>query len=134
MKIRTGFVSNSSSSSFMLVAKSNELNEVLNSCHEHIKHLFPSVKKHVIDGIEFSTVLEHESSEETSYYMDDYVGEVINNDEEVVGKIAEDLDDFGISDIVMETECIYLPGNAVSLVVDKMEKKKYNCIYNSISC
>lgn len=108
MKTRSGFVSNSSSSSFFIMAKEEDVNKALEQCHDYVKAVVEAIGKHKeFDGkkvVVFSGMTTM-GGEGTFDYLDiDYDGEIpedgygsistrnaFNKFEEELNKITKDI-------------------------------------------
>lgn len=103
MKIRMGFVSNSSSSSFVLVADKEVFDNVMEDMHPYVKHLIGNPKSKMLNGKEVIMKMGHQSSEDWDYVLEDYVGEILNHKGEVVAVQTEEEQvsswDLGLMDI-----------------------------------
>ena len=129
MKARLGFVSNSSSSSFMFVARADQLKEVLAECPQHVQHLFPSFKKSVMDGVEYATMCREENTEDMDW-LDGFVGKLVDFSGKEVGEIVEgqEVDDYDLYD---RLNCLAFPSEAVSFVAKKLKEKGHDYLRDS---
>jgi len=128
MKIRQGFVSNSSSSSFVLVAKKDEFYGVVKDMHPYIQHMVRQGTTHQFGEdtmIFFSGV---DSSEEPPYEIDGYLGELLGTDlEKVVGVATEE------NEYVPDWSAGYpaYVGEILYRISEKMKEQNKPVIYSS---
>lgn len=134
MKTRKGFVSNSSSSSFVLVAKKDEVDEVLKGCPDVIKHLLPSPSVHDAFGSKMVTYMGYESTEDWGYQLEDFDGDFVDARGNVVeverdedGELKESLWDLS-EEVLGQSE------QAVDFLAERLKQKGYDCINEGECC
>lgn len=111
MKIRNGFVSNSSSSSFVVLLKKNDYDKYINSAHPYYKYVMDQMEftELTIENQSYITIIDYESSEDyiEDMNLEDYEGEVLSNDGKVIkGFNIEKFDEDGCSDYPMSPESV----------------------------
>lgn len=129
MKIRSGFVSNSSSSSFVFIAEKNEFEETLKEMHEMIQYMLnhssdKSTKE--LFGKEVVFFQGVDSSEDPIYEIEGYVGEVIDSNNKVSFYMYDDDD--------LKNNYRHSPmyvGGCLEKVQKKMKEKGMDAIFNS---
>ncbi|MDD5651741.1 MAG: hypothetical protein PHF86_15200 [Candidatus Nanoarchaeia archaeon] len=132
MKIRKGFVSNSSSSSFVLVADKKDFDEAIAKLHPSIQHLIGKTKAIKFNGKDVVCFLDNESTEdiELEYIFKEYDShKFINRKGKEVVLTEEEMGDWNkIEDIVCMRE------NALKLLSDEIKKLNKDCIFESVCC
>ena len=80
MKTRLGFVSNSSSSSFVLIVPTKELDEVLDNAPAQIPFLVSRCSRtsKKAFGNKLSVLANHECTEDTWYNLENYRGDLVD--------------------------------------------------------
>lgn len=131
MKIRSGFVSNSSSSSFVLIAEKQDIDTILKEGHEVIRHLIRNGEKVKAFGKELELFSGYESTEDGGYELDDYVGEIVNVNGKIIGRIdgPEDLEEF-----YDDYEAVLSYGGALRYIKNQLKKKDKDFVFNEESC
>jgi len=91
MKIRSGFVSNSSTSSFIVLVEEKYHNKVYENLHEYYKEFLPSVahKKFLGKNI---ICFSGEYCSEDGMYLDNYDGEILDIKGNIIQNCGEDDD------------------------------------------
>jgi len=110
MKVRQGFVSNSSSSSFVAIVEKKDFEKYIKSCHEYIKFMLKdgySKKEAKLAGKEF-VIFSGEDNTEDGINLDGFKGKKIltSDDNEVKFKSMSDL--YNNDDYPMQLgDCLY---------------------------
>ncbi|MDD5651345.1 MAG: hypothetical protein PHF86_13180 [Candidatus Nanoarchaeia archaeon] len=132
MKVRLGFVSNSSSSSFVLVADKKDFDEAIVKLHPSIQHVIGRTKTVNFNGKDIICILDHESTEDVCFQdiFEDYESHKFINQEGIeVVLTEEEMDDWNtIEDIV------YMRENALRLLSVEIKKMQKDCVFESLSC
>lgn len=130
MKIRQGFVSNSSSSSFVLMAKKDEFLETLEEMHPYIKHMVGKSQEVPFGEDTMVMFMGVDSSEDHPYELENYLeGEVLNRSGEVVGNIVPEAEVEiynykWIDDVAYKGDCLYL-------ISEKMKEQEKSVVYKT---
>jgi hypothetical protein len=95
MKIRYGFVSNSSSSSFVLIADKEVYEKAMKNIHPYIECLIRKPDNVTINDTDLVMFNGEESSEDFGYELKNYVGEILDHSGKVIAEKKEEgyLDD-----------------------------------------
>lgn len=117
MKIRQGFVSNSSSSSFMLVADKEKFDIAVSKCHDFIKFMVGKLKTKIIGDKNLVCDIWYECTEDPESILNNklehYKGPFLDADR----KEVDSLDKFTKNPLWLS--------DAVSDVTNKMKKSEY---------
>jgi hypothetical protein len=116
MKIRSGFVSNSSSSSFILIANKEEFEKAVKKCHPFIKHVSNEIfedKKILNQDVKYCFI--HESTEDPwEYNLNEYTGNFLDSNG---------------NEIEINEDYLIFPSTVVQEIISKMKKKDYYTDY-----
>jgi hypothetical protein len=95
MKIRYSFVSNSSSSSFVLIADKNVYKKAMNNIHPYVEYLIGKPDNVTINDTDLVMFNGEESSEDFGYELKNYIGEILDHSGKVIAEKKEEgyLDD-----------------------------------------
>jgi hypothetical protein len=132
MKVRLGFVSNSSSSSFVLVADKKDFDEAIVKLHPSIQHVIGRTKTVNFNGKDIICILDHESTEDVCFQdiFEDYEShKFINHEGKEVVLTEEEMDDWDTIEGI-----VYMRESALRILSDKIKKMKKDCVFESLSC
>jgi hypothetical protein len=129
MKIRSGFVSNSSSSSFVLLAPKDKFNEALNQVHPYIAFIsntFAPKNSNTLLGKEF-VLLSGTLYSEDGPNLYGYKGDILDDAGKVIAKSMEEIED---SDSYYE---LMTEATALNIMSNKLKELSQDVIYNTYS-
>jgi hypothetical protein len=129
MKTRNGFVSNSSSSSFVLVAEKDQWEECLKESHPMLRHLISNGSVNKVFGKELVTISGYESTEDSAWRLEDWNGEYVKSDGTTIPN--DKIDDCYE---VYDHDVVCMEDDAITIVCKKMKEKGYDFIHDGECC